>query len=35
MIDNFKYLRIFKMADIQPDDSTKICSFLTNQTLDR
>lgn len=35
MIDNFKYLRVFKMADIPPDEGTKICSFLTNQTLDR
>lgn len=32
---NFKYLRVFKMANIRPDYGERICSLLGEETLDR
>ena len=34
-MENFKYLRVFKLAGIEPYEGDKICSLLSSQTLDR
>lgn len=32
---NYEYLMTFKMAGIEPNDGSKICSILSDQTLNR
>ena len=34
-MDEMKYLRVFKIAKIPPNIGSKICSCLTEQTLER
>lgn len=34
-MENFKYLRVFKMAGIEPYEGNEICSLLSSQILDR
>ena len=34
-MENFKYLRVFKMAGIAPYEGNEICSRVTKSTLDR